>query len=281
MATSSVTTVQPLELAKETILGMTRSLETRFGCQPRNDLGTTLSTKFGVQANKLPTNPCLVKYFSWGVGGRSNDNTNLSSAEFVSGLNMSLYKPRPFRAVPLEQDLSATERAKYAMRKVQLIGGIQYALYYLKLIDFTQSQVQYIRTDPGTGAQTGYNIDYANLNPVAPVRDSNGVVTDIADQISVVLPGTITLTGQEVLESAAVMDGGDMRYAIASEIGFVSASTESVSATDFKGVPFSYNEAILAQLVDQYNWVGQPFMSTSDSWSRNLAFSIKNLLTSS
>ena len=275
------TTIQPLEYAKETILGMTLSLEQRFGCTPRNDISTTLNTKYGVFPSRLPTNPKLVRYFCWGVGGRLNDSTTLSSAQFVLGTNMALYQPRPFRAVPFEEDLSAEERAQYAMRRVTTINGTPYCLYYLKKIDFTQSQVQYIRTDPVSGVVTTYNLDYNGLAPVPPTADSNGVITDVSDTISVVLPGSLTITGQEVLESAAVMDGGDPRFAIASELGFVSAATESVQTVDFAGQAFSYNEAILAQMVDQYDWVGQPFLSTSDSWTRSMNFSVKSLVTSS
>lgn len=280
MPTSQIS-VKPLEYAKETLLGMTISLEQRFGCQPRDDVGTTLNTKFGVFPSRKPLVRPVVKYFCWGVGGRTNDNDTLSSAQYVAGTNMALYKMRPFRAVPYEEDLSASEMAKYAMRTVVTIKGTRYALYYLKLIDFSQSQVQYIRTDPVSGITTSYEIDYGNLSPTPPVADDNGVITDVADSVSVVLPGTITLTGQEVLESASVMDDGDMRYAIASEIGFVSASTESVSAVDVNGSQFTYNEAILAQLVDQYDWVGHPFLSTSDSMSRTLNFSMRNLIVSS
>lgn len=278
---TSQTTIQPLEFAKETLLGMTISLEQRFGCTPRNDINTTLNHKFNVQPSRIPANPRLVRYFMWGVGGRVNDANNLSSAQYVQGVNMSLYAPRPFRAVPFEEDLSAIERAQYAMRVVQTINGTPYVLYYLKKIDFTQSQVQYIRTDPVSGVVTAYTLDPGNLSPIPPVADDNGVITDVADAISVTLPGTVTITGQEVLESASVIDGGDTRYAIASELGFVSASTESIAATDFGGASFSYSEAIMAQMVDQYNWVGQPFLSTQDTWSRTMNFSQKNLIVQS
>lgn len=280
MPTNS-TSVKPLEYAKETILGMTVALEQRFGCTPRNDIGTTLNTKFNVLPSRLPVNERLIKYFCWGVGGRVNDTELLSSARPVLGTNMALYNMRPFRAVVLEDDLTEEERAKYAMRVVTPINGTPYVLYYLKRIEFSQSQVQYTRTDPTSGIVTAYTLDYANLSPTAPVSDDNGIITDVADQVSVVLPGIITITGQEVLESMSVIDAGDPRYSIVSELGFVSASTEAVQAVDANNDPFSYDEAIMAQLVDQYNFVGQPFLSTSDSWSRTMSFSAKNLINQS
>jgi hypothetical protein len=281
---SSVTSIKPIENSKETLLGMTTALEQRFGCQPRNDLGTTLNTKFGVFPSLLPTNPKLVRYFCWGVGGKINDTTGLSSAQPPLGTDMAPYAIRPFRAVPFDSDLSAPEMAQYAMRQVvpNFQGtGVTYCLYYLKLIDFTSSQVQYVRQDPVTGNSVTYEIDDSNLSPTPPAVSDNGVITDVADSVSVILPGNCILTGQEVLESMAVMDGGDPRYAIASEMGFVSASTQSVSVVDNNGVPFSYNEAILAQMTDHYTCVGQPFFSTDDTWTRSIAFSLRNIVVSS
>lgn len=278
---SSPTSIKPLQYAKETILGMTVALEQRFGCLPRNDKGTTLNTKFGVFQNRNPINPLYTRYFCYGIGGRLNDAGNLASAQPVLGTNMAPYAMRPFRAVPLESALSAEERANYAMRQVREINGVWYELWYLKRVDFGQSNVNYIRTDPVSGAVTTYEIDYSNLSPVAPVADDNGIITDVMDQVSVILPGTLTITGEEILEAISVLDGGDMRNAVVSEIGFVSASTESVSVTDVNNQPFSYDEAIMAQMLEQYNWVGSSFISTSDNWSRSISFTMANRINAS
>lgn len=278
MATAS-TTIKPVANSKETILGLITTLEDRYGCLPRNDLSTTLNTKFGIFGSKLPAARPFIQYFCWGVGGSMADSTGLLSAQYVSGLNMALYNMRPFRAVPFEEDLSALERANYALRVVTTVGGVQYCLYYAKKIDFTDSQVQLVRTDPVSGVVTNYEIDPTNLTaPVPPAADSNGVVQDVADQVSVVLPGQLIITGQEVLESASVMDGGDMRYARASEVGMIRASAEQVSLADFTGQPFSYTEAIMAQLVNMYDWTGQPFLSTADSFTKQVSYTMRSLI---
>jgi len=280
MATNS-TSVKPLEYGKETILGASLALEQRFGCTPRLDLGTTLNTKFQVFPARNPVNERLVRYFCWGVNGRVNDTEMLTSARPVLGTNMAPYAMRPFRAVPFEDDLSEVEMAKYAMRVVTPINGTMYALYYLKKMELTQNQVQYTRTDPVSGIVTAYSLDYSNLSPTPPVSDDNGIITDVADQVSVVLPATISITGTEVLESMAVIDGGDPRYAIVTEIGFVAASSEMVPAVDFNGDPFTYEEAIFAQMVDQYNFTGAAFTNTTTTFTRSMSFSAKNLINQS
>jgi hypothetical protein len=88
------------------------------------------------------------------------------------------------------------------------------------------------------------------------------------------------LTGEEIMEAISVLDGGDMRNAVISEVGFVSASTENVSTSDINGTPFAYDEAIFAQMLNQYNWVGTAFVSSEDVWTRAMSFSMKNQINS-
>jgi hypothetical protein len=278
MASTPPISIKPVAMAKETLVGMTIGLEQRFGITPRNDLGTTLNSRFGVLNTRKPANPVVEAFFCWGVGGRVSDTDNLVSPQFVLGTNMAPYAIRPFRAMLLAQDLTDDERKQYGMRVVKDIAGQRYVLYYLKRITFGSDQVQYIRTDPGSGIVTDYTLDYSNLNPVPPVVGDNGVITDVADAISVVLPGTLTITGQEAFESASVIDGGDMRYAAPSEFGFVSASIESVPGEAANGQVISYDEAICAQMTDHYTWGGYSFVSTADDFERTFQFSIRNMV---
>lgn len=281
MATSSTTSTKPTESAKETLSGMIDSLEQRFDVTPRNDLNTTLNTKWNILPARVPTKAKKVGYFCIGIGGRSNDGGNLSSAQPVLGTNMAPYTPIPFRAVPLVNDLTAPERANYALRVVKSYNNVPYALYYAKKIELSQDKVQLLRTDPVSQTTTEYQLDPTNLSPTPPVGGSNGVISDIADSVSVVVPATATITGLEVYEAVNVLFGGDPRYAVVSEIGFISASAETATAQDANGTNFNYLELIAAQMVDHYTWIGMPFVSTQDSWSRSLQFSLRNLITAS
>ena len=274
----ATTNTKPTESSKETLLGVQLALEKRFGCVPVLNPATTLNTKFGVFQNLTPANERHVRYFSWGVGGSQNDDEYLSSAVPVLGTNMSLYQPRPFRCVPLESDLDAITRQKYGLREVRNINGTDYALYWLKRIDFPQSSVSLTVTNDITNVTESYEIDPDNLSPERPQGDDNGVVADVADRIAVRFPGQITITGQEVYESVGVMDGGDPRFARISEIGFVSASIQSVSTVDANNTPFSYDEAIFAQLCDHRTWVGTTLVSAEDNYTQNLSYLIRNLI---
>ena len=275
----TTTVVNSVQNSKETILGMVFDVEQRFGTTPLNDTLSTLNAKFQVFNTRTPTNARYVKYFCWGNGGRVNDDSSLTSAAYILGTNMCLYNIMPFRAVPLESDLDAATRANYAMRVVENINGVNYACYYLKKLTVTQSTVQLVVTDPSTGVETAYTFNYSDLSPTVPTADSNGVITDVADEVSVILPATVAITGAEAVEAVSVKNGGDMRYAVVSELGFVTASTESVSVNDVNGVAFNYNEAILAQMVSQITMVGYSFTGTSDTWDKTINFSVRNMVT--
>lgn len=281
--TAPTTSIKPNEYAKEGILGTINALEERFGCTPLNNTATTLNTKFNVLPNQLP--PAGVRrfsrWFAWGNNGRQNDSDTLSSARPVLGTNMSPYSMRPFRAVTLEEDLSAPERANYALREVRPINGTMYVLYWLKKIEFSQSQVQLIRTDPVTGNTSTYEINPENLNPTPPVEDDNGIITDVSDQVSVMLPGVISITGKEVLEAVSVLDGGNPSMAVVSEIALVSAAAVNVPAVDVNGNQFTYEEAIFAQMMDHFTMVGTSLSGPGDTLDRTVAFSVKNLINQS
>jgi hypothetical protein len=281
LAPSSTTSAKQTENSKQTLLGAELALEQRFGLTPRNDVSTTMNSLMRVFPNQVPANNANkdVLYFGIGVGGRLADSsTNLVSAQPVLGTNMGLYMPRPFRAVPIETDLSPTERAQYGMRVIETHNGQRYACYYLKRIAFSTLGVSFDRVDPASGNTVPYELNPQNLSPTPPVAGSNGVIVDVADAVAVTVPAVLSVTGEEVLESAAVIDGGDARLAVVSEIGFYSASPEMVQGLDAANNQFPYTEAIMAQLVEHYTFDGFSFRATTDEFRRTIRFSVRNLI---
>lgn len=278
MATTTTTSARPVINAKETLLGVISSLQQRFGLAPTYDVSTTLNTKLGIFPNRTPTGQIVLGYFVIGVGGAHPDADGRVSAQYVAGTNMAPYDLLPFRIVLEDQDLSPTERANYALRRVEEHNGERYVAYYAKKIVLTSSVVELVRTDPLTGAVSTYEINPADLSPTPPETDSNGVVVDISDQITAAVPGTITITGAEVLEAISVLHNGDQRWANISEIGFVTGSPEVVDAVDAAQVPFQYTELLYAQMVDHMTSSGQPYPSAENVVTKNLRFSASNVI---
>ena len=196
-----------------------------------------------------------------GIGGCFNvDSSNLTEAYPVQSTNMDLYTPIPFQCVPVEQDLSATVRANYRMRRRMTINGNDYFLYYLKLITYNQSTVQLTETDPVTKLQSPYVLDYADLNPTHPTTGSGGTITSSATEINAGVTCTLPLTGAEVTSVINILYNGDMRRAKISEIGLYSGQDRVISGLNASGGTVSYTEAVLAQLNMACNTLG-------DDWS--------------
>ena len=135
-----------------------------------------------------------------------------------------------------------------------------------------------IHTDPSSGAQSDYTIDVSNLSPTPPTADSNGVITDVADAISIKLPAQAIITGEELYEAVGFTNGGDTRYAVVSEIGFISASNETVSAQDSSGNPFSYTEAIAAKLVEHITEIGNMVSTVDGTITKDIEFTMRQLI---
>lgn len=239
-----------------TILGVTRELEARTGTPPRNDLQTTLNHKYGVQPDLTPTSGTRVLYFGVGINGRATvDDGFLTKPRPVKTTNMDLYLPVPIRCVPVEQDLTPSQRINYRMRRVETIGGDNYACYYLKRLAYTDEEVRYSQIDTN-GVEIDYAIDYSNLTPTPPAPPLNGVVTDPASEVNISVTANVHLTGEELIEGITVKYDGNLDYAVVSEIGLYSGEDRVVSAVDYLGTSFTYTEAILAQLACHFTWNG-------------------------
>jgi hypothetical protein len=274
----SSTTLTPVSQIGQTILGITRQLEASLGITPTYDIQSTLNAKYGVAPSALPTALPTILYFGIGIGGCYNvSNLNLSQPYPVLQTNMDLYSPIPFRCVPVEQDLSAQERALYRMRVRKTILGADYFCYYLKMITFDQTAVSVTETNPTTGIMTPYVPNYANLNPTPPVVSTSGTTADT--EVNVSLTSTLPLTGAEVTEAINVLYAGDLRYARISELGLYSGQDNTAfTGLDVNGSPINYTEAVLAQLNTQYTWNGDDFSNPTKTSNYQIANGSGDLL---
>ena len=258
MATSSSnTTVQPIYRIARVLYGVAGNLEQITGLVPLNDTKATLNTKFGVEASTLPDTHPVLGYFGVGNGGKRNVSTdNLSQPYDINLENMDLYGGLPIRMVPIEQDLSATERANYRIRYIyQNSAGQKYACYRLKVVTKVNSQIQFYKLD-SSGNMTQYTPDYSNLNPTPPTTTTDGTVATVGAEINAVAVITVSLTGTELSEAISILYNGDARYGTISEIGLYTGTDKVVSTTDYQGNSFTYTESILTQLHTHYTFNG-------------------------
>lgn len=219
---------------------------------------STLNEKFnflpGVKpdAAKIPT----IKYFCIGNGGHRNA-IGADGAPYTAPVNhrasdAALFRHMPFVLRTMDNDLSVTERAKYAGRRIEEHGGRNYFAYYLRRLDLTNTvpQMQHTTVNEGVATTVPYAPTGANLNPTAPEMPSAGVITTSGNFLSTSGVVKISFTEQdiaELVEVARIMYDNEY-MAVISEIGLCSGVDKTTTGSGAGNTQFNYLEAIAVQI---------------------------------
>lgn len=221
---------------------------------------TTLNEKFNIFADALPQAnvwPAL-NYFAIGVGGRALTAGVEGIIKTVPvphrATDTALYRQIPFILRRETQDLTAEQRANYALRREETHNGIRYYAYYLKRFDKTNLTSNLWRTSKVNGVDTTvpFTPNNSNLNPTPPELPVSGQVQNLTsgDFVSVSILTNISLTPfdvAELIEVSKVLFGSE-DYAVISEIALVSGTDRIVTVDGTGGVQISFNEAVHTQV---------------------------------
>lgn len=209
-------------------------------------LNTTLNAKYNIERLSLPTTYPGLRYAGIGIKGFYNSGTDILANTYVpSADNQDLYQPIPFRIRPLDEDLTALERAQYRMRVITTINGVTYVAYYLKLMTIPTS-VSLKLVDPDNQV-SDYSI-VPNLTPT-PVIPSGGTSTLGQNKVVAEVNAQITITQEEIMEAVNVLFEGDNRYGRVSELGVYSGEDKiNVIGQAAGGGTITYTESIYTQL---------------------------------
>ena len=219
---------------------------------------TTLNEKLSIQANAtLGVNETpRAKYMCIGIGGHQGtvgaDGILLIGSAQHRPTDNSLFRMMPFVMRPLANDLTSTERQRYALRRIENHKGLDYAVYYLRRLDLTNvvPKLQKINITNGVTTTVDYTPTSGDLSPTPPALNTGGANTVTGEFIAAVARVTVnfdTLDATEILNAAMVLFDSE-EYAIISEMGFVSGVDRSVTVTDPNGA-LVYDECINAQIV--------------------------------
>lgn len=110
---------------------------------------STLNQKLGIShapiwpptgSGILNSNFPIIKYMAIGSGGHAYQSGGGASQGTIKtkvhdSIHCAMYKQMPFAVRPLDEDFTPAERAEYRLREVKTIDGVQYAFYWLKVID--------------------------------------------------------------------------------------------------------------------------------------------------
>lgn len=224
---------------------------------------TTLNEKFGIQAGILPTSTEIPRcqYMAIGLGGHraatGADGIMIPEPIQHRPTDAGLYKHLPFVLRELTNDLSPTDRAKYALRRIEEHNGNNYAAYYLRRLDLTNvtPEMLYKTVNDGVVTTTPFVPTSANLNPTPPDLSSTGVNVTTGDYVTATAKLSLIFTTKEINEllNAANVMFGDERLAIISEIALVSGVDKTIQVSGSGQATFNFNEVIAAQIVSILN----------------------------
>ena len=162
-----------------TLIGNENQVIRELGLPYTVKQNTTLNQLLGINQSVVPpaTTIPTIGYFCIGYGGISLQNcTNDSDAFPIPKIfqhtaeDTGLFKPVPFVMREFNNDLTAQERTRYALRVVETYKNVKYYSYYLKRLDLSKTRVETkIITvgDDGNLTEEDYAPTTTNLNPVA------------------------------------------------------------------------------------------------------------------
>lgn len=220
---------------------------------------STLNEKFDIEPNRLVTEGTYPKlqYIAIGRGGHrgrmAGDGSTLIDILQHNIKHAALYEHIPFIMRPVDNDLHASVRQNYGMRRLEEYNGTSYFVYYLKKVDYDSSypEIQELTVSDGEVTTDEYVPLPAQLNP-SPIPYSNINANDSTGKhVSVQSTIDIVLSENDISEiiSAVEIIYGDVGYATISEIATVTAEVQTVDTTA-GGVNLSYDEAVCAQIAN-------------------------------
>jgi hypothetical protein len=241
-------------------------------------LNRTLNFRLGVFEDSTPAAIPKLRYFGIGIHGFYNTSAPSGIRPYhPKATNVWLHRPIPFRAVPIDNDLTPEERAKYRMRELRAIVTYDdddqpetnyYFLYWLKLIDFSDEGkvvTDKITLNPETGVYIAERyIPTEGELASEPSPATENQTTQSADTIITKISGTGSISPDEVIESINLLEGGDMTLAKVSELGLFTGNDEVVSGGDGYGGTVEYTEAIYSHLIFHRCWTGNDLSTPGD-----------------
>ena len=241
-------------------LNIAQTLKLPYTIQASPSDYSTLNEAFSVgEISSVPDQYPTIKYLMIGVGG-SRVSAGASNRVAIDVLthqptDATLFEPVPFVLAPANDDLPALERARYRLRKLEVINGVSYWAYYLKIfstsgvhIDSTivtvldgiiQTTEPYI---PTNSRLSPIPVDLGNLS----YNISNGqhLVTEA------VVPVILSSADIDSIIAACIIKYGSIQYATISEVAIVSGyDVTDFIGPDNNGGSITYSEIRCAQVM--------------------------------
>lgn len=240
---------------------------------------TTLNEKLSINAAAAlgaNENPKM-RYLCIGIGaaqGRTGVNglTLVGTAQHKSRDN-GMFQIFPFAVRPLDSDLTATERARFGLRRVESIGGVNYAVYYLRRLDLTNvvPKMQLLTITNNVPVYSDFSPVAEDLSPTPPVISNTGSQTTDGQYLVVTAPLDVVFSAWDAVEllNAATILYGSEDYALISEMGLCSGVDRDMTINDPNSTNFVMSEVIKASIVTHVSTL-QPLKGARTGFSLRL-----------
>lgn len=221
---------------------------------------STLNQRFDIQQTTLPSETDVygINYITIGNKGHSFQigQDNVPYIQPIQHLpeHSGLYGFIPFVLRKPSNDLDATTRAQYRLRKIITIGVETYVAYYAKVLDKTATNpILELRTVDENGNVTSTPFAYTadDLQPVPPAIPPGTALVTSGNYIAATGKVPFVLTAFDVQELLNVSNilYGSYNQALISEIG-ICHGVDKIVPGDFNGNTLNYTEAIGVQIHD-------------------------------
>ena len=222
---------------------------------------TTLNELYSIQNGVMPLVTPTLGYFAIGNGGHSvtvgANGIPLTKPVQYEATDAALYNGLPFVLRPINNDIDTISQANYALRRIETHAGAQYIAYYLKRLPVAGvvPVMNIVSTTNGISTTALFVPTSANLNPVPPALNTNGVNLVSGNYVSSAANMSINLSANDVAEilNVATILYGDPAYAIISEIALCSGVDKTVQSATYGNAMIPFNEAIAVQVVSFIN----------------------------
>lgn len=247
-----------MEIITRTVYGAALQTAQLTGKPFNLETNTTLNEKMGVLTNATlaPEEYPRLQYVCIGNGGHGIRNGGSSMAVPVPlqhrTSDAAPYNILPFALRHMDDDMSAGERSRYALRRIEQHSGENYFAYYLRRLPVSASNVvMNHKTVVGANTTvTPFIPTSANLSPVPPDINNQGTTVATGDYLTATLQVDFNLDAfdiEQILAACTIIYGDD-DFAIISEIGLCSGLERVISTSGTGNSTINFDEVAAAQI---------------------------------
>lgn len=249
-----------MNTVQQTGYGVKALIYKLFDLQPEIDTNSSINERLSIMASERPTINERIKMGVLVVGNRGHRNVQgtggIAKTSIIDHManHASLYNHMPFCVRRADNDISISQQARYALRKEQLIDGVNHYLYYGYRLNVSAADitVQLLKVTKENGQEIieqfipGQN----DLAPVPVELPTSGAVTTSNVQLRARAMLQVRFTKNDIEEyvnGAKILYGGDEGYAIMSEFGLCTQADRTISVPSTAGV-VQFKESIGTQV---------------------------------